>query len=163
MRWERFFEDLSGQADDQEKLERDALANDVREEQWAQTSWADMLVMSRSVHMAGAGEFSGRIDAVGPVMFHLTTATNEHLMHMSGVRALIAGPSHRRDALPQCRHRPTLRQWMRDSSPVRVVSFAGDVRSGSIERVGQDFVLVASGTRSVVVPIDTISVISRSC
>src|SRR5699024_2741559 len=44
VRWERLLGDLSGLADDHEKLEREELAGQVRDEQWADTSWTQLLV-----------------------------------------------------------------------------------------------------------------------
>lgn len=160
MRWERLFEDLSARADDQDRLERDALADDVRDEHWAQTSLLDVLPSAHAVDMAGAGRLSGRVTGLGSQMFCLETPSSEHLLSITAVRTLQVG-STRPDALPECRHRQILRQWARDGLPARVMDVDGTALEGGLRRIGTDFLMLSAGANVHAIPFAAISVISR--
>lgn len=160
VRWERLLGDLSGLADDHEKLEREELAGQVRDEQWADTSWRQLLIAARRIEIAGTGQLSGYVSAIGTDMFGFVTQAREYLVSLASVRAVHAGAY--RQQPPPCRHRQVLRHWARSLDQVQLVDVEGHRRDGVIHRVGKDFVLLDMPTGSLAVPLPGLATISRS-
>ena len=59
MRWERLFEDLEARAADLELDERDALVDELRDGDWAQTSWRQLLGGHVVLAVRGADRVEG--------------------------------------------------------------------------------------------------------
>lgn len=161
VRWERLWDDLSGLADDHEKLEREELAGQVRDEQWADTSWEQLLTAATEIEVAGAGRLSGRVDAIGTHMFGVTTQPREYLVSLAAVRSLNTAAGHSRQP-PVCRHRQVLREWARSMDEVQLIDVEGYRRRGMIRRVGKDFLLVDTPPGTLAVPLSGLAAISRS-
>ena len=64
MRWERLFEDLEAQAADLELDERDALVDELRDGDWAETSWRQLLGGRVVMAVRGAERIEGTVTLV---------------------------------------------------------------------------------------------------
>ncbi len=71
MRWDRLFADLEGQAADLELEERDALVSELREGEWAETSWRDLVGGHVVLEVVGLGRVEGEARLVNETVVHL--------------------------------------------------------------------------------------------
>lgn len=164
MRWDRLFEDLEAQADDLERDERDALVDELRDGDWGQTSWRDLLGGAVSLQVMGAGVVEGQVAMINERLVQLVA---ERIDHVVAVGAVLAVHATQRRADEIGRVAETL-GWghifraIRDEGQVVVIrSIDGSSREGTIDVVGRDFVrlTVASGRTQDVVW-STIAVVS---
>lgn len=164
MRWDRLFEDLEAQAADIEREERDALVDDLRDGDWAQTSWRDLLGGAVTLEIQGAGRVEGEVALVNQ---HVVQVRGARMDHVIAVDAVLVVHAAERRADDPGRVGSAL-GWghvfraLRDAAePVTVRLRDGSVRHGTIEVVGRDFVrVVASGGRSQDVTWAAIAVVS---
>ncbi|SKB04365.1 hypothetical protein [Aeromicrobium choanae] len=153
MRWDRLFADLEGAAIDEHADERDALADDLREEQWGALGWTDLLGgPDVRLDVAGLGEIGGRVAGVGDVLL-VEDAGRRVIVMPEAVTAVSGRDGRAAAAPPTARTRRQVARAVRDAGvEVRVVRRDGRAVEGSIVAVGADFVQVAAGERRVSLP-----------
>lgn len=164
MRWDRLFEDLEAQAADIERAERDALVDDLRDAEWAQTSWRDLLGGAVSLEVRGAGRVEGEVALVNEQVVQIR---GERLDHVIAIEAVLVVHAAERRADDPGRVGSAL-GWghilraLRDAlEPVTVRLLDGTARHGTVDVVGKDFVrIVADAGRSQDVPWTAIAVVS---
>lgn len=164
MRWDRLFAELEAQAEDDLLAERDALVADLRDAEWAETSWRSLLGGSVELEVKGVGRVAGAVRLVNDDLVHLVTPVMDHLVACTAVTAVLAS-DHRADEPGRVASRLGWRQVLRrardDGDEGRFTSLDGSLREGAIDVVGLDFVRVlpASG-RGVVVPTAELAAVS---
>jgi hypothetical protein len=164
MRWERLFEDLEARAADLELDERDALVEELRDGDWSQTSWRQLLGGHVVVTVRGAERIEGEVTLVNDRLVHLRGDAMDHVVNAGAVMAVHS--SERRadastavdDALGWGHVFRALREA---GEEIRVRLVDGSVRDGSVVVAGRDFVrLRAASGRDQVLPFDAIAVVS---
>ncbi|MCD9153576.1 hypothetical protein [Aeromicrobium duanguangcaii] len=153
MRWDRLFTDLEGAAVDAHAEERDALAEDLRDEQWSRLSWTDLLGgPDVRLEVAGLGEIRGRVVGVGDVV--LVEDGLRTIVVLPEAIVAISGSDGRASAAPALRRtRGQLARALRDAGArVRVVRRDGRAVEGVVAAVGSDFVQITATGRSVSLP-----------
>jgi hypothetical protein len=152
MRWSRLFDDLAGQLEAAERAERDAEAGELRRLEVSRISLGDRLAAAGpavvTLRADGAGQVEGTVAHAGSEWVLLrTTAGAECLLalaavsSLSGLPAAAAPPPGELDRRLGLGH--ALRRLARDRSAVVVVTRGGDVHTGTIDRVGADFLDLA--------------------
>lgn len=156
MRWDRLFDDLEAQAADIERDERDALVDDLRDGDWAETSWRQLLGGTVALEVRGAGRLEGEVVLVNE---HIVQLRGERMDHVIAVGAVLVVHAAGRRADEAGRVGSAL-GWghvlraLRDAGePITIRLLDGSARQGTIEVVGSDFVRVVadSGRRQDVV------------
>ena len=148
MRWDRLFGDLEAGADEIAKVEAEALAQDLRDEIWAQTSWRAMLGGRVTLEVRGAGQVSGEVAAVNDQLMRLRADVLDHLVAVAAVTSVLqqegrTDPPGRLDgALGWA---SALRRLRDGAEPVRVTLDDGRTVDGQVQAVGRDFVRLAAG------------------
>ena len=163
MRWDRLFADLEAAADDEELLEREALVAELRDEEWARTSWRALVAGEVELEVAGAGTLAGRVTFVNDRLVRLSSGRHEHVVACASVRALTGGegraaepsPVHARLGWPH-----VLRRLRDEGEPCRVVTTTSTTLAARVDQVLADAVLVQVGQRRVLVPLDALAVVS---
>jgi hypothetical protein len=164
MRWERLFDDLEAQATDLELEERDALVAELRDGEWAQTSWTALLGGEVTLEVRGAGRVDGVVVRVNEVLTHLRGPRGDRVVANAAVTGVVA-TSRRADA-PSAVSRalgwgPALRALREAAEDVRVTRVDGTDVDGMVDLVGQDFVGIRTPAgRSVLVPVTALAVVS---
>ena len=167
VRWDRLFDDLEAQAADLERDERDALVDELRDGDWADTSWRDLLGGQISLEVMGVGVVTGEAVLVNE---QIVQVVGDRIDHVVAVRAVLAvhATQRRADEVGQV---AAALGWghvfraIRDAGhPVVVRSVDGSSREGTIDVVGRDFVrvVVASGRSQDVVWSSIAAVSGRS-
>ena len=164
MRWERLFEDLEARAADLELDERDALVDELRDGDWAQTSWRQLLGGHVVLAVRGADRVEGNVALVNDRLVHLRGDAMDHVVNASAVMA-VHSSERRADAVTAVgaalgwSH--VFRALREAGEEVRVRLVDGAVRDGSVVVAGRDFVRLRAGSgRDQMVPFDAISVVS---
>ncbi|MEO6605094.1 MAG: hypothetical protein ABIN55_05730 [Aeromicrobium sp.] len=145
MRWERLFNELEAQAGDLEMQERDALVDDLRDGEWAETSWRSLLGGMVVIDVLGVGRIAGECVLVNEHVVQLRSDRTEQVVSSSAVVAVIsserrADPSSTVSAALGWGH---VFRALRDAGePVRLHAFDGATFDGTIVVVGADFVRV---------------------
>lgn len=164
MRWERLFSELEAQAGDLEMQERDALVEELRDGEWAETSWRSLLGGQVVLEVTGLGRIEGAVRLVNAHVIQLTGQRVEHVVDVSAVIAVLA--SERRADEPSAvvaalgwGH--VFRSLRADSEPVRLHTRSGSSIDGMIDVVGADFVRVREESgRDQTVPFAAVAVVS---
>lgn len=149
MRWDRLFEDLEAASSDLARDEADALADDLRDEEWADTSWRDLLGGRVRLEVRGAGQVTGEVASVNETLVRLRAGGVDQLV---GVGAVVRVLEHERRADAPSRldaalgWATALRRLRDDGEPVRVVTDDGASLDGRVDVVGKDFVRIAVGS-----------------
>ena len=148
MRWDRLFADLEGQAADLELEERDALVSELRDGEWAETSWRDRLGGHVVLQVAGLGRVEGEARLVNEQVVHLASERAEHVVASAAVLEVIAG--ERRAPAPTTV--TSLLGWghllraARDDGDRTIFTRTdGTTVDGTVDVVGRDFVTVKTG------------------
>lgn len=145
MRWERLFADLEAQADDLALSERDALVEELRDSDWAQTSWRELLGGHVALQVQGLGLVEGRVELVNERLVHVRASHADVVVAVGAVASVLA---HERRADPLSRvgdrlgWRIVLRALRDEDERVRLVRPDGATHDGVVVVVGQDFVTV---------------------
>ena len=155
MRWDRLFADLEGQAADLELEERDALVTELRDGEWAETSWRDLAGGDVVLDVVGLGRVEGETRLVNETVIHLESERMEHVVATSAVLEVVA--TERRASAPttvtaRLGWGHVLRAARDDGDRARLTRTDGASVEGTIDVVGRDFVTVTSssgGTRRV--------------
>jgi hypothetical protein len=153
MRWERLFAEIEGSIGDDELAERDALVEDLVDEQWAQTSWRDLLGGQVEVDVRGVGMVRGQARAVSSEIVHIASGAFDYVIATHAVRAVVSAQER---AVPTGAVQRTL-SWVlacraiaRAGTEVTVVLDDASRRTGYIEQVGRDFVRLALASGATV-------------
>jgi hypothetical protein len=164
MRWERLFEDLEAQAADLELDERDALVDELRDGDWAQTSWRDLLGGRVVLAVRGADRVEGEVTLVNSRLVHLRGDSMDHVVSVAAVMA-VHDAERRADvttAVGEAMGWGHVFRALREAcEEIRVRLVDGTVQDGSVVVAGRDFVRLRAGSgRDQVVPFDAIAVVS---
>ncbi len=164
MRWERLFEDLEAQAADLELDERDALVDELRDGDWAQTSWRHLLGGHVVLTVRGADRVEGDVALVNERLVHLRGDTMDHVVNAAAVMA-IHSSERRADSSTAVGEAlgwgQVFRALREAGEEVRVRLVDGTVREGGVVVAGRDFVRLRAGSgRDQVLPFDAIAVVS---
>lgn len=164
MRWERLFEDLEARAVDLELDERDALVDELRDGDWAQTSWRQLLGGHVVLVVRGADRVEGDVTLVNDRLVHLRGDAMDHVVNAS---AVLAVQSTQRRADPTTtigdamRWSHVFRALREAGEEVRVRLVDGSARDGTVVVAGRDFVrLRAVSGLDQAVPFEAIAVVS---
>jgi hypothetical protein len=164
MRWDRLFEDLEAQAAELELDERDALVDELRDGDWAQTSWRQLLGGHVVLAVRGADRIEGVVTLVNDRLVHLRSQGQDHVISAAAVMTVHSSerradaPTAVGDALGWGHVFRALREA---GEEIRVRLVDGTVREGSVLVAGRDFVrLRAESGRGQVLPFDAIAVVS---
>jgi hypothetical protein len=166
MRWDRLFADLEGQAADLELEERDALVSELREGEWAGTSWRDLAGGHVVLEVVGLGRVEGEARLVNETVVHLASERVEHVVASSAVLEVVT--SERRASAPttvtsRLGWGHVLRAARDDGEQARLTRTDGASIDGVVDVVGRDFVTVTSGTgRTRRVPFAAIAALTVS-
>ena len=165
MRWDRLFADLEGQAADLELVERDALVNELRDGEWAETSWLDLAGGHVVLDVAGLGRVEGEVRLVNEQVVHLASDRAVHVVAASAVLELVSG--ERRATAPttvtsRLGWAHVFRAARHDGNRVFVTRPDGRVVDGAVDAVGRDFVRLATGERTRTVPFAAIAAVTLS-
>lgn len=164
MRWDRLFADLEGQAEDLALTERDALAAELHDEEWAQTSWLTRLGGAVTLDLLGAGRVAGETVLVNERLLHLRSTSLDHVVAVDAVLAVVESggrtePAGRVERALGWGH--VLRAAREDGDDLRIVRRDGLVSEGRADVVGRDFLTVLAGSgRSAMVPFGALAVVS---
>ena len=164
MRWDRLFEDLEAQAADLELDERDALADELRDGDWAQTSWRQLLGGHVVLAVRGADRVEGVVTLVNDRLVHLRGDAMDHVVSAAAVMA-VQSSERRADAATAVGDAlgwgHVFRALREAGEEIRVRLVDGTLRDGSVGVAGRDFVRLRAGSgRDQVVPFDAIAVVS---
>jgi len=164
MRWERLFEDLEAQAGDLELDERDALVDELRDGDWAQTSWRDLLGGRVVLAVRGAERVEGEVTLVNERLVQLRSDAMDHVVSAAAVMA-VHEAERRADATTAVGEAlgwgHVFRALRESGEEIRVRLVDGSVRDGTVVVAGRDFVRLRAGSgRDQVVPLDAIAVVS---
>ncbi len=145
MRWERLFNELEAQAGDLEMQHRDALVDELRDGEWAETSWRSCLGGRVEIDVLGAGRIAGDAVLVNEQVIQLS---NERFDHFVSASAVIAVASAERRAEPgstvtaSLGWRHVFRTLRDEAEPVRVQLVTGSTIDGTVAVIGADFVRI---------------------
>lgn len=164
MRWDRLFEDLEAQAVELERDERDALVDELRDGDWAQTSWRQLLGGRVVLTVRGADRIEGVVTLVNDRLVRLAGDGTDHVVSTA---AVLAVHSTERRADPPSAVGEAL-GWghvfraLRDAGDeIRVRLVDGTSRDGSVLVAGRDFVRLRAGSGpDQLLPFDGIAVVS---
>ena len=153
MRWEALFADLDGQLEAAAAEEHAAEVADRSRREVARLHLADRAALAAgaqlSVSVTGAGTLAGLLLRSGPGWWLLAAAGGEALVcteaigWVAGLPALAAEPESASPVERQWGLGYVLRAIARDRAGVTVVLRDGSTVTGTIDRVGADFVDVA--------------------
>ncbi len=166
MRWDRLFADLEGQAADLELEERDALVSELRDGEWAETSWRDLVGGHVVLLVAGLGRVEGETRLVNEQVVHVSTERAEHVVAGAAVLEVMAG-QHRASAPTAVTSRlgwgHVLRAARDDGDRTILTRIDGTTVDGTVDVVGRDFVTVKTGTgRTRTVPFAALAALTLS-
>lgn len=159
MRWERLFDELEGQIEHQHLLERDALVAELREGEWAQVSWTQVLVEGAGVevHVRDVGPVRGTVTFANSHVIGIRSTTAEHAVSVRAVVSVSAGG--RPGASPPLVDALGWAHLLRSAEDgfLRFVLAGGLSVDGRVDVVGRDFVRVRTEIGTVrLVPFDAI-------
>ena len=145
MRWERLFTELEAQSADLEMQERDALVDELRDGEWAETSWRSLLGGAVTVDVLGVGRIAGECVLVNEHVLQLRSERAEHVISSDAVVAVIS--SERRADPPSAVSAAlgwghVFRALRDEGEPVRLRAVDGATFDGTVEVVGADFVRI---------------------
>jgi hypothetical protein len=166
VRWDRLFADLEGQVADIELEERDALVSELRDGEWAETSWRDLAGGHVVLEVDGLGRVEGEARLVNETVVHLVSDRVEHVVAGSAVLEVVA--SERRASAPttvtsRLGWGHVLRAARDDGDRARLTRTDGASINGLVDEVGRDFVTMTSGTgRTRRIPFAAIAALTLS-
>ncbi|NHC43721.1 hypothetical protein [Motilibacter aurantiacus] len=156
MRWEELFADLEAQLDAAERAEHESEVADRTRRELARIRLADRLRAAVgsavTVTAAGGGVVRGRLADVGPDWLLLQEDGRDALLPASAVTGVVGLPGRAAAPLPatavagRLTLGNALRGLVRDRATVRVTTVDGRSWTGTLDRVGADFVDSSEGT-----------------
>ena len=164
MRWDRLFDELEAQASDLELEERDALVDELRDGDWALTSWRQLLGGRVSLQVAGVGRAEGVVVLANEAIVHLRGDAVDQVVNAAAVTVVHAserradGPTAVTSALGWGH---VLRALRDAAEEVRIALTDGTTWDGAVDVVGRDFVRVVTPSgRHQVIPWSVLAVVS---
>lgn len=155
MRWERLFGELEGYAEHLHLEERDALVSDLREGEWAERTWIDMIAagdVQAEIAVRDVGVLAGHVRMANAFVVHLETPSAMHVIAASAVQWVRGGDGRgprldRQSVVAKLGWGPVFREALDERDAVRLTLPGGTVIEGVVSAVGADFVRVtpASG------------------
>ena len=150
MRWERLFDDLEGGFDEAERAERAAEVAERSRAEFGRLALADRLraAVGEPVQLdvLRHGRVDGRVERVGPDWLLLAEAGGRQALvplaavqSVSGLGARASEPGSEGVVAARLGLRHALRELARNRAGVTVVLSGGGVVTGTIDRVGSDF------------------------
>ena len=164
MRWERLFDELEAQYGDLELQQRDALVDELRDGEWAETSWRSLLGGMVAVDVLGVGRIAGECVLINEHVLQLRSERTEHIVSSNAVVSVIsserrADPSSVVSAALGWGH--IFRALRDEGEPVRLHAIDGSTFDGAIEVVGADFVRMREESgRCQTVTLSAVAVVS---
>ena len=157
MRWEALFADLEAQLDAVDAADLAAEVADRTRHELARLRLVDRLRPAEgadlTVSVIGAGSVSGRLVGAGADWVLLAESGRREalvplaaVLSIAGVLARSAEPGSEDRVASRVNLRLALRGLIRDRAPVAVTLVDGSTTSGTLDRVGADFVEVAAHT-----------------
>jgi hypothetical protein len=154
MRWQELFADLEGEFAEAERADHAAEVADRSRAEYARVRLVDRLRagldLDVTVTTAATGRIRGRLESVGAEWLLLVEANGRqvllplaHVLAIGGLSRQAAEPGSEGRVAARLGLRHALRGLARDRTPVAVVLTSGDVLTGTIDRVGEDFVELA--------------------
>lgn len=140
MRWDRLFTELEAQAGDLEMQERDALVAELRDGEWADTSWRSLLGGEVVLEVAGFGRVAGQVVLVNHQIIQVRSERSEHVISTGAVVAVMS--TERRSDPPNVVSASlgwghVFRALRADAEPVRVRTINGSTIDGEIDVIGR--------------------------
>ncbi|MEV7395672.1 hypothetical protein [Aeromicrobium sp. NPDC092404] len=164
MRWDRLFADLEAQAADLELDERDALVDELRDGEWGQTSWQDLLGGRVVLTVRGADRVEGTVALVNERLVRLRGEALDHVVNAAAVTSVQSSErrADARTAVDDALGWGHVFRALRDAGEdIRIRLVDGSVRDGTVLVVGRDFVRLSAGSgRGQVLPFGAIAVVS---
>jgi hypothetical protein len=164
MRWERLFAELEAQSGDLELDDRDALVEELRDGDWAETPWRALLGGRVELDVLALGRVEGEVVLANAHVVHLR---GERFEHVVSSRAVLAVVSSQRRADPPTTVTATLgwrhvfRALRQAGDMIRIRRVDGSAVEGTVIVVGRDFVrLRAESGHDQVLPFDAVAVVS---
>jgi len=149
MRWDRLFGELEGYAEHLHLAERDALVTELREGEWAEQSWVDLLVggdLNAEIAVRDVGVLHGRVHLANDQVVHLETSSAMHVVTTAAVQWVRAeGRSvglDRDSVVSRLGWGPVFREALDEGDTVRLTITGGTLIEGQVAAVGKDFVRV---------------------
>ena len=159
MRWDRLFADLEGAAEDAVREERDALAEELRDELWAERSWIELVGGPVVLRIVGCGELRGEVVDASDQLLRLVIGTGDEVLVAAAAVASIRGGG-RQLALRRTGWTAAFRA-MRDAGEIaRVVLRDGHLVEAPVRAVARDAVVLDAGP-PVVIPWSGIALVRR--
>lgn len=164
VRWDRLFDELEAQVADRELEERDALADELRDGDWAQTTWRQLLGGRVSLQVLGVGRVEGIVALANATLVHLRGDLADQIVSAAAVTTVHASERRADDptevgAVLGWGH--VLRALRDTGDLVRVRLTDGTSWDGVVDVVGRDFVrLRVESGRSHVIPWSVLAVVS---
>ena len=157
MRWEQLFNELEAQAADIEVQERDALVEELRDGEWAHTSWRSLLGGAVVLDVLGMGRIHGTAVLVNN---HVVQVRTEQAHHVISTAAVVAVISHERRAEPLSVVTSALGWGHVFRAHAEQDEYLMPL-DGTIDVIGADFVRVRDEAgRELVIPFGLIAVVS---
>jgi len=152
------FGEIEAAASDAVLDERDAMADDLRDEAWAERSWAESLAGEVVLGVLGVGDVRGRVSAVADDFVALVCGEDEVLV----ARRAVLTASGDRGAPGRIRHgwAAMLRAARDDGELVRVTRLDGVTVQGRVTAVARDAMLLAT-VRETFIPWRAVAVLRR--
>jgi hypothetical protein len=154
VRWEALFDDLAAQFDAEQAAELAAEISDRTRRELALVRLVDRLRPARgnviSARVAGIGNVEGRVAGVGADWLLIVDGGGREelipssaIVSITGLGALSAAPDSEGEVARRMGLAYALRAIARDRSPVTIGYADGVTSSGTIDRVGADFLEIA--------------------
>ncbi|GAA4325109.1 hypothetical protein [Klenkia terrae] len=154
MRWEQLFAELDAAFEAEEAAEENAVAGSRARAETGAVRWVDRVraAVGHPVRVVcrGAGAVEGRLRDVGVDWLLLTDDQGRDLLVSTGAVRVVTGPGGA--TAPGREEGPVARSWdlrravrglARDRAPVRCLLDDGTVLTGTVDRVGADFLELA--------------------
>lgn len=164
MRWERLFHELEAQAGDLDLQERDALVDELRDGEWAETSWRSLLGGAVVLDVVGVGRIEGECLLANAQVIQLQGERAQYVISSTAVMTIVsserrAGPASAVSSALGWGH--VLRALRADDEVVRLHTVAGSTIDGRVDVVGADFVRIREESgRDQVVTFAAVAVVS---
>jgi len=163
MRWERLFAELESAAVDDAALERDALADDLVDEEWAAATTRDLLWGDVDLDVQGAGQVSGVVVRALPDVVVVLTTHGDVAVARTAVTGW-SGGSGRAPELTEVTRRwgwaRLLRSLRDEGDLVHVVRTDGSQVQGRVGAVAADAARIENTVGDVWVPWAAIATVS---
>lgn len=145
MRWEKLFADLEGIVEDEALAERDAMVRDLSDGERASTRWQQLAGGNVSFDVTGISQIDGTILSSNDQVIHVLTDRAHVLVSTASVMAVLTAT--RRAARPSAVSSRlgwphVFRLLQRDQDRVQVFRSDSAVTTGTVVRVGADFVQI---------------------